>query len=144
METTDRISFSKFIEHIASNREVSLAIVPDDNALMEFGELTEDLGFSRCHDAFEVARKLQDDNFLIYIQLTGECPKPLYDLVAQYPLTIVQLQDPATMERIVVHPLFKENAILILATKKALSDTQTKGFNLLQRTGLCWQPPPKE
>ncbi len=144
MKPFDRASFLKFIEHIESNREVSLAIIPDDNSLMEFGDLTEDLGYARCQDAFEVARKLQEPHFLLYLQLSAECPKPLYDLIAQYPMQMVQLQHPVTMERIVVHHSIKDNAVLLLATKKAITDTQKKGFNLLQRVGLCWQPPPEE
>lgn len=144
MKPTDRPSFSKLIKHIESNREVSLAIVPDDDALKEFGDLTEDHGFVRCKDAFEVARRLQEPHFLLYIQLSTKLPKPLYDLVAQYPMTLLQLQHPVTMEHIVVHPVFKGNAVLILATKKPVAAAQAKGFNLLQRVGLCWQPLPEE
>lgn len=142
METKNRSLFSNFLEHILSSREVSLAIAPNNEALKELVDLASAQGFTQCHDAYEVVRKLEYPDFNLFIALNADLPKPLYDIVTQYPTGLVQLNDPETLAPIVVNPHWEKNAILIIASKNAISAAQAAGFNLLQRVGLCWQPLP--
>ncbi|MGD9577576.1 MAG: hypothetical protein AB7Y74_04945 [Syntrophorhabdus sp.] len=140
MNPVNRSSFIKFLEHTLSNREVSLAIAPDNATLKELIEVALAHGLTQCKDAFEIAHKIESQDFDLFITLDTNLPKPLYDLVVQYPMGHVQLNDPDTLAPIVVNPRWEKNAVLIIADRAAISTAESDGFNLLSKVGLCWQP----
>ena len=142
MEQKNRSSFCKFLEHILSSREVSLAIAQDDKMIEELMDLASAHGLIQCEDAYDMVRKIGEPTYDLFIVLRKELPKPLYDLTAQYPTGQIQLNAPDTLEPIIVHPNYEKNTVLIIATQKIISTAQAAGFNLLQRVGLCWQPLP--
>ena len=143
MKQEDRVAFTKFLEQIISSREVSLAIAPDAESLAELVEFVSARGLTRCENAFDIVRTIQAQRYVVFITLTTDLPKLLYDFVVQYPTGMVQLSDPETLAQVVAHPSWENNAVLVLATKKAMEAAQTKGFLLLESVGMCWQPFPR-
>jgi len=140
MEPKNRSSFITFLEHILSSRDVSLAIAPDGESLKELIDLALAHGITQCNNAYEMVRKFENPDFDLFVVLDTNLPKPLYDLVAQYPTGQVQLNDPETLKPIVANPRRENNAALIIAEKKVINAAQAAGFNFLQHVGLCWQP----
>jgi len=141
MNPVERTSFEYFLGHLMPH-DVSLAILPDGAYLRECVALSDALGFSRCTDALEIARKMTDSIFRVYIEVPDGIPKQLYDLIVQYPTRSVQLTDTVSMKEAVFHPVCSEgNAVLVLATRAEVFGPRWKGSNLLQAVGMCWQPP---
>lgn len=134
------VGLSQFLEHIVSSREVSLAVTADTESLAEMVEVVSAGGFTRCEDAFAMIRAIQVPRYLVFTVLTADAPKPLYDFVVQYPTGMVQLGHPDSLTQVVAHASWENNAVLVVATRKTMEATQTKGYRFLEGVGMCWQP----
>jgi len=131
-------SFSKFIEHTVSQKEVSLVIVKTKEELKRLQRSLQRYKFKKVKTPLELLKKVKSP-IKTYFLIESNLDKQLYDLISQYPTGQIELFDKEKMQSIVVVPNYKNTSIILLMTKGVLKRIQKKGFNVLAIVGLTYQ-----
>ena len=131
-------SFTDFIKHSHSQREISLAVAKDDHELRQFEHQLDEAGYKKAHDTNELLHNMHK-NTQIYLLIEENFPKALYDLIIQYPTGQVEIFDVHSMKSTVISPEYEKSSIILLATKEDLSFFEQKGYSILQHVGMAFQ-----
>lgn len=131
-------SFTDFLKHSVSQKEVSVAIAKDDQELNHFQEALHHAGFKKAYEVTEILKDIKE-NSQIYYFIDEKFSKALYDLIIQYPTGQVEIFDIHSMKSTVVTPSYNKSAIILLVTKDTLAYFQNKGYSILQHVGMAYQ-----
>ncbi len=75
----------------------------------------------------------------LYIVLTEENAKELYDIVIQYPTGQINYFDNEDRKMIWIEPAYVDSALIVLATVDTLLKIEKKGLSFRAVTGLAFQ-----
>lgn len=131
-------SFTDFLKHSVSQKEISLAIAKNDQELNQFEETLHQSGFKKAYEVAEILNGIKEDSKVYYF-IDEKFPKALYDLIVQYPTGQVEIFDLRSMKSTVVTPSYTKSAIILLVTKDTLSYFQSKGQSILEYVGMAYQ-----
>ena len=130
--------FTKFIKCVSSQKEVSLVIAKDEGELQEFQNILNKEAFKNINDIYELTSKIKTSH-KSYLILDKNFDKNIYDFLVQYPTGQVEIFNSKKMKSETSTPLYRDSAIIFLATSDNLNHIQKKGFDILGNSGLTYQ-----
>ncbi len=131
-------SFIDFLQHTTSQKEVSLVIAQDEPELKELRAVLDQKAFTQLVDHPEFFRYISTPS-KIYFVIQNHMPKRIYDFIMQYPTGQVEIFDKNKMKAVVISPIYKDVAVVILMTKETLGNIQKSEFQILEKVGMTYQ-----
>ena len=131
-------SLTSFLPLTVSDREVSLAIVADENESQAMRRLLRKEGYEEFVDPFVLVATLSVPGKRVLV-ISLETMKPAYDLVAQYPTGSVQLFDGQSMTSTFASPKYADSSLLLLVTEPVLASMSAASLDPRGKCGLAYR-----
>lgn len=130
--------FQEFIKFTNSQKEVALAVAKNEEELSEFKEILEKHHFRQATEIPQLMLHM-DSATKLYVVVSGNLSKDLYDFILQYPTGRVQIFDANKMNSNISVPVYKDVSIVLIITKDNLSKVQQSDFPILENVGITYQ-----
>jgi hypothetical protein len=130
---TDFLSLTKSIP-----KEIPLVIYKDENDFPTYSDFLIQEGFQKLDYSSELLSAIKDGK-KIFVKLSENNQKNLYDIIAQYPSGQISITDPKTRKSVQVDPDYENTKILLFATSDVLLSAEKNGLNFRNITGLTYQ-----
>jgi hypothetical protein len=132
-------SFTDFLKHTLSRKEISLAIAKDDVEFQELIKNLEENGFRQAIDASDLFKHITNPSSKIFFAAKESLPKDMYDFIIQYPTGQIEIYDQFNLKSKLVIPVYDRVSVVFLITKEALKKSQELGLQILGQVGIAYQ-----
>lgn len=117
-------------------------IARGEEELIYFSATLQARSISEIHSTLELVEAVRGAKTIALV-LTETMSKSVYDLIAQYSSGHITLQDPDTMEPIILTPNYERANLLLLATVATVKQLARSGFDIHSHVGLTYQAQPE-
>lgn len=131
-------SFTDFLEHTLSQKEVSLVIAKDETELQQLVKSLEADNFRQAIDTSDLFKHVTKP-VKVFVLVKDKLSKDLYDFIIQYPTGQVEIYDKFNLKSQLVTPVYDKVSVIFIVTKDALKKTQELGYQVLEHTGIAYQ-----
>jgi len=132
-------SFTDFLEHSFSQKEVSLAVAKDEVELKELVKNLEVSGFRQATDTSGLFKRIANPSSKVFFVAKESLSKDIYDFILQYPTGQVEIYDKVNLKSQLAIPIYDGVSIVLLITKEALRKSRELGFQILRQVGITYQ-----
>ena len=129
---------SKFLNRVASQKEVAVIITKDENELKDLTNVLEDKKFTKTDNVFKILDQITSPAKILFV-IEEKLPKDIYDFLVQYPTGQIQIFNREKRKMESVSPVYKDVSVVFTITKENLMYHQKKGFSLLEHAGMAYQ-----
>ncbi len=131
----DFLSFTRF------QKEASLLIYNESSSEHEaFKRKLEAAGFAEASEPLELFQAIKASK-TVYIVLSKENAKAVYDIALEYPTGQVSFQNQKTRKTEWADPNYALGSLVIVAEGKLVSELENQGLSFRTITGLAYQTP---
>jgi len=132
-------SFTDFLKHAPSQKEVSLAITKDKTELQELVKSLEKDGFRQATDVLDLFKRIAKPSSKVFFVAKELLPKDVYDFMIQYPTGQIEIYDKFNLKSKLVTPVYDGVSVIFVMTKKSLRKSQELGYRILEQVGITYQ-----
>ncbi len=132
------IPLKTFLSRTLPGKEVSLYIVSDTNNVERAEASLRSLGFSKAATPILLFYGIKNGEQL-YITLTENNAKQIYDITAQFPTGEINFFDHEKMSTLRITPDYERAAVVVLTPMALLKSIEDHGLAFRSITGLAYQ-----
>jgi hypothetical protein len=128
-------NFNEFLNHSLSQKEISLVIAQNNQDFQKITKNLKKVNYQQCNDIFKLLKLISQPS-KIFIPIKDKISKDIYDFVAQYPTSQIEIYNKTKLKSQVSTPIYQNVSIIVLIKKDFLKKTK---FPLLEKVGITYQ-----
>lgn len=131
-------NFQQFLNHTISRQEVCLAMAKDENEIKEFEDILIQNGWQKIGDIFSLIEIVKNPS-KTFFPLNDANKKDAYDFLGQYSAGHIEIFNSKEMKSHITTPIYQGASVVFVADKDFVFNMQKSGFDILSKTGMCYQ-----
>lgn len=115
-----------------------MAIAKDGNEIKEFENILAQNGWQKSEGIFSLVEAVKKTAKAFFL-LNDTNKKDAYDFLIQYPAGHIEIFNSQEMKSVVAAPIWQGTSVVFIADKNFVFNMQKSGFDILSKTGMCYQ-----